>query len=137
MATGTRIYTFLTVPTEGTQLLIRSLPDEWLEIVLRLDTVGPVAIGTSQDILPSTSGKGMLLPANQETRVHLSPDATLFIAAETVNRVGVQINAIPAIEQLLSLIATSGRTTQAAAQRAVTESVPIGNFGFVGAKKKR
>jgi hypothetical protein len=131
MATSTQIYTYTTQPGV-TQLFRRALPDEWLEIILRLETAGPVAIGHLEELAPVQSGRGRLLPSNEDIIVKLSPSSTLYILSAGIDRVSIEINAIPGLEDLLKAIgASSGHANQGS-----SEKVNIGGFGFEMPKKR-
>jgi hypothetical protein len=72
----------------------------WVRVVLRLETAGPVAVSTRQDVPPVLSGKGILLGVDDITLV-LSKGQRLFYSAEAVNRVRFVVEPIPWGESLL------------------------------------
>ena len=93
------IYTYFTRPTTGKSELLYSA-EEWVRIWLSLETAGPVAVSTRQEIVPVLSGKGILL--DDQPREFLLPRGDrLYIAAESINRVKFQIEAIPYLEAIL------------------------------------
>jgi hypothetical protein len=136
MATQTKVYTYVTTPSQGTQVLVASPDNEWLDVELRLETAGPVVVGTDQALTPLIGGPGRILPANQDIVVRLSPGTRLYILSDTADRVSVQINAVPGLEQLLSVIQGSPTASR---KSAPTEVPNIGSFGFTmpAATRKR
>lgn len=131
MSTQTQVYTFFTNPSEETQLLFAALPTEWITVTCHLETAGPVSVGTSQSLAPVASGKGRLLPSNEDAVFQLSPSSRLYILSDTVNRVGIQIEASPWLEQMFRLMqhsATPGGPKTAPPNS--EKQVPIGKFGF-------
>lgn len=139
MATQTQILTFFTNPSEGTQLLYAPLSTEWITVTCHLETAGPVAVGTAQSLAPVSSGKGRLLPSGADAVFQLSPGSRLYIISDTMNRVGVQIEPSPWLEQMFRLMqhsATPGMTKKPPPD--ADKTVPIGHFGFTmpGAPKK-
>jgi hypothetical protein len=126
MATQTQVFTFTTEPGSTTPVR-RALPNEWLEMTLRLETAGPVAIGHLEDLGPAGSGKGRLLPQGADVIVKLSPGSSLYVFSASVDRVSIHINAIPGLDELLAAIGTKQQKTSAQA----TSSQPnLGSFGF-------
>jgi hypothetical protein len=80
----TEIYTYFTKPGP-TRLLYTA--EDWIEVILELQTAGPVAFSTRQEITPVLSGKGILLTTDIPRKVTLEKGDRIFIAAEAVNRV--------------------------------------------------
>ena len=112
----TDIYTYFTKPTGITQLLYSA--NDWTEVVLRLDTAGPVAYGTAEDLAPTTSGRGNLLLTGNEARFIMAPANRLFIIADTVNRLNLTFFPVPwlaqitaGLEVLIMLAATGFKPT--------------------------
>lgn len=132
MATSTEVHTYITQPGV-TQLLRRALPDEWIEIVLRLETAGPVAIGHAEELAPVLSGRGRVLPTNEDIVVKLSPSSSLYILSAGIDRISIQVNAIPGLEDLLKAI---GAAQAGHANQGSSEKVNIGGFGFNMPKKR-
>lgn len=100
MSYHTDIFTYFTKPTGLSELLYSA--ESWINISLVLETAGPVAVSTRQDVTPVLSGKGILLaPDGEPTRFVLPRGDRLYIAAEAVNRVKVVIEPFPWIEQIL------------------------------------
>lgn len=134
--TQTMIYTLQTNPTSGTgtQLVYQTQPDEWIRVTLRLETGGPVVIGHLSNLRPTTSGKGRLLPSDEDIIVDLSPTSKLFIAAEGVERVGVHITSLPGLGMVLDAIMGMGGGGGGKREAVGEKSVPLGRFGFGRAK---
>lgn len=92
------IFTYFTVP--GPTLELFAAP-KWITVKLLLETAGPVAVSTKQQIGPTLSGKGQLLPTGQQLEFTLYKGDRLYIVCEAVNRVAVTIESIPWLEQIL------------------------------------
>lgn len=96
----TDIYTYFTKPINESELLYSA--ESWVMVTLILETAGPVAVSTRQDVVPVLSGKGALLePDGEPFRFVLPKGDRLFIAAEAINRVKVIIEPFPWLEQIL------------------------------------
>ncbi len=96
----TEIYTYFTRPADGSKNFY-SAPG-WVRMGLQLETAGPVAVSTRQEVLPVLSGKGVLLPPDGEPIEFILPKGDrVFIASESVNRVKVIIEPIPWLEQIV------------------------------------
>lgn len=74
----------------------------WAKITLVLETAGPVAVGTDQKLTPVTSGIGTLLVTNQEFVITIARGTRLYVAAESVNRIRLQIEPLPWMEQIVA-----------------------------------
>lgn len=72
----------------------------WVRIRLTLETAGPVAYGLKSNLIPVLSGKGVLLETDEPMEIELSKGDVLYIAANAVSRVKVEITAIPWLEQI-------------------------------------
>lgn len=83
----------------GSQLLYSA--EDWVRVTLRLETAGPVAVSTAQEIAPVLSGKGRLLPVGDEITFILPKGDRLFIVAASSNRVSWQIEPVPWLQQIL------------------------------------
>lgn len=108
------VHTYFTV-IGGTHLLYSA--ENNVRIRLWLEDAGPVAVGTDAQLDPVLSGRGVLLetaPAPAFEQV-LSKSDRIYIAAETVNRVKVQIEPIPWLEQIDLDIARVGAAIAGAA----------------------
>jgi hypothetical protein len=74
---------------------------KWAKVTLLLQTAGPVAVGFSQTIIPVLSGKGILLATLVPAEFRVARGNKLWIASTAVNRVSVQIEEEPWLEQIL------------------------------------
>lgn len=81
----------------------------WADVVLELETAGPVAVGTRADIAPILSGKGQLLQTGVPLRFRIAKGTRLYILATAINRVKVTIEPIPWAEEILAAINAIGR----------------------------
>lgn len=95
----TQLETYFTNRIGETQLLYSA--EDWVRVTLRLQTAGPVAVSTRQQIVPVLSGLGILLPVDDWVSFILPKGDRLFIAAEATNRVSIQIEPIPWLAQIL------------------------------------
>ena len=76
-----------------------------MRVRLMLETAGPVAIGTRDDVAPPLSGKGILLPGgNVEVTIVLNKGDRLYSASTALNRVRFIAEPIPWMEQVSSMI---------------------------------
>lgn len=100
-STKTRINTYFSVPGE-TKLLYSA--EGWIRIRLTLEDAGPVAVGTDQNLLPVLSGRGRLLPTNEEFHFTLSKGDRVYIAAEAINRVAFTVEPIPYLESIEKIL---------------------------------
>ena len=96
--TKTRAYTYFTVAGE-TKLLYSA--EGWVKARLNLEDAGPVSIGMDQNITPVLSGKGILLPTNEEVEFYISRGDRIFIAAESINRVRFIVEPVPFLGSIL------------------------------------
>jgi hypothetical protein len=102
----TEIYTYFTRPpgADGKASLLYSA-ESWIRAELVLETAGPVAVSTRQEIFPVLSGKGILLEADGEPIEFLLPRGDrLFIAAESINRVKFVVEPLPWGDQIIHLL---------------------------------
>jgi len=97
----TDVYTYFTAPG-GTSLLL-SLP-HWSLVTLRLESAGPVTVGTREDLRPVGSGKGRLLPSNEDVKIVMVPLTRLYISADSLQRVSVQVEPYPWLFEILTAI---------------------------------
>jgi hypothetical protein len=94
-------YNFLT-KTGSTQLLL-SLP-QWTKITMRLNTAGPVVVGTREQLDPVISGKGAPLVTDQEFEMLIGPNTRVYYFATGINSVTIKVEAIPWMLTIASLI---------------------------------
>lgn len=100
---GTDIYTYRTPATGESQLLFSA--SKWARVTLALETAGPVAIGTRQDVTPVLGGRGVLLePDGEPLQFLMGLGDRLYIAAEADNRVKVIIEPLPWLEQVVTTL---------------------------------
>ena len=59
----------------------------WAQIILTLETAGPVAVGNSSQIVPVLSGKGQLLETGVPMAFNIAKGTRLYIASTSINRV--------------------------------------------------
>lgn len=76
----------------------------WARITLTLETAGPVAVGQNQQLTPVLSGKGQLLQTNVPTVFNVGKGNKIYVAATTVNRIKVCVEAIPWLETITGLL---------------------------------
>lgn len=100
---NTEIYTYFTTRIGSSELLYSA--KQWVEVTLRLETAGPVAVSTKQEIVPVLSGAGILLPVDDDFNFVLSQENRIWIAATAVNRVNVCIKPIPYLGSILRTMA--------------------------------
>ena len=105
-ANHTEIYTYFT-QVGGSRLLYSS--EGWIRVRMKLETAGPVAIGTRQEITPVLSGRGILLDTDGEYETVLAKGDRLFMASETVNRVKFTVEPIPFLGQIAFELAANTR----------------------------
>ena len=94
----TEVYSIFTEPTATSQLIYSA--ENFVVIELLLETAGPVAVGTSAQIAPVLSGKGVLLVPGVPYRRQLAKGVRFYITSETVNRVSLAIDPVPWLEQI-------------------------------------
>jgi len=101
-----QIFTYFTKATvPGQQPAILYNGDRlWTRLTLTLETAGPVAIGQSSQINPVLSGKGELLATGVPTPITLAKGNMIYIASTSVNRVKVQIEPLPWLEQITATL---------------------------------
>ena len=99
---NTEISTYFTSRIGTSELLYSA--EDWVEITLRLETAGPVAVSTRQEIVPLLSGKGVLLPVDDDFTFILPRGNRLYIAASAVNRVNFCVKPYPYINQALNVL---------------------------------
>lgn len=74
--------------------------ENWSTVRLTLRSAGPIAVGTASDLMPLTSGKGILL-VTDEPYVTVVPGGTrIYAAAGAINRLNVTIEPVPWLEQI-------------------------------------
>lgn len=77
----------------------------WAKVTLTLETAGPVAAGTKQNLLPVLSGAGIVLDTDVPIAFTISKGNQLYIAANAVSRIKIQIESFPWVEQIAGTVA--------------------------------
>lgn len=85
----------------GNRLLYSA--EEWVVVRLRLETAGPVAVSTREQVAPVLGGQGVLLNAD-DLEFTLPKGDRLFYTAAAVNRVRVIIEPVPWLERILRTV---------------------------------
>ena len=111
----TEVSTYFTQPSSEQQLMYSA--ENWVRFKVTLETAGPVAIGTSEQIAPVLSGKGRLLDTGTEYEIYLARGSRIYVASESVNRLSVTIEPIPWMEQLSGEIVNVAQTVASTFQR--------------------
>ena len=107
---ATEIYTFFARPTTDGQLpVIYNGDRQYAQVILTLETAGPVAVSTKQQILPTLSGKGQLLETNFPLSFTLAKGNRLWVSTTSLNRIKVTIQPLPWLEQFAGLLALIAR----------------------------
>lgn len=102
---ATEIYTFFAKPSANGQLPVLYNGDrQYAQVILTLETAGPVAVSTKQNILPVLGGTGALLDTNVPMTFTLSKGNRLWVATTSLNRIKVVIQPLPWLEQLAGLL---------------------------------
>lgn len=100
----------------GNRLLYSA--EEWVVIRLRLETAGPVAVSTREQVAPVLGGQGILL-SPEEVEFTLPKGDRLFYTAAAVNRVRVIIEPVPWLERIL-------RTVELGFEQTISGLDPLG-----------
>jgi hypothetical protein len=100
-------YTYLTsIPTAASQdtKILYNADRNWATITLTLETAGPVAVGDKQNITPVLSGKGIVLQTGVPKKLTIPKGTKLYIAATAVNRVSIELEPLPWLEQMTAAL---------------------------------
>jgi hypothetical protein len=89
---------------QGATTIIYNGDRQWARVTLTLETAGPVAVGTAQNIGPALSGKGQLLTTNVPVTFTIAKGSRLYVVATGVNRVKRSVEPVPWLEQITGLI---------------------------------
>ena len=89
----------------------------WARVTLTLETAGPVAAGTRQNLLPVLGGAGIVLDTDVPITFTISKGNQLYIAANAVSRVKIQIESLPWLEQIAGTVAQVADTAMAFARK--------------------
>lgn len=110
---ATEIYTFFARPSPDGQLPILYNGDrQFAQVIMTLETAGPVAVSTKQQILPVLSGKGQLLETGVPLAFSLAKGQRIYVATSSINRIKVTVQPFAWLEQfagLLGLLAGLGK----------------------------
>jgi len=102
---ATEIYTFFArLPTDGQLATIYNGDRQYAQVILTLETAGPVAVSTKQQILPVLSGKGQLLETGVPLSFVLAKGNRLYVATSSLNRIKVTVQPPPWLEQFAGLL---------------------------------
>lgn len=118
---NTQIYTYFTVV--GNSDLLFTAPG-WVTVKLTLETAGPVAVSTSQDVQPVLSGRGALLPPGVEIAFTLPKGNRLYVGSAAVNRVKVVVEPLPWLQSLAISIDRNTKSIVRSVQNAVNAFRP-------------
>lgn len=89
----------------------------WAKVTLVLETAGPVAVGTKQNLFPVLGGAGILLDTDVPQELTISKGNQLFIAANAVSRVKVKIESLPWLEQIAGTVSVVADAATAFARK--------------------
>lgn len=133
-----RTYTLFTNGPFGVTHSIIEDASSWLRVKLRLETAGPVAVGTNPDLGVVLGGHGALLGAD-EMEVVLKKNDDLYYVSNATNRVRVIIEAIPWQEQILITLSDTVKTLLSL-RKDPKKPPPTGrkpgpNFGNIGGRR--
>lgn len=78
----------------------------WVKVTMILQTAGIVVWGPRADLSPITSGRGSQLVTNVPTIATVAKGSRIYYLASAVNRVSVQIEALPWLEEITALVTT-------------------------------
>ncbi len=87
----------------------------WARVVVELKTAGPVAVGTSSELAPVGSGKGILLTTDVPVEFVVARGTRIYIAATALNRVSLTVMPIPWLEQIAALMRSAAQSLVALA----------------------
>jgi hypothetical protein len=107
---ASEIYTYFAKPsTDGQLQILYNADRQYAQVVLTLETAGPVAVSTKQNILPVLSGKGRLLQTGQDSTFTLAKGNRLYVATTSLNRIKVVVQPLPWLEQITGLLVRGAR----------------------------
>ena len=85
---------------DGKTPLIYNGDRRWVKVTLTLQTAGIVVWGTRAELGPIASGNGNELQTNVPVSITIAKGSRLYYLASAVNRVSVQIEPLPWLEQI-------------------------------------
>jgi hypothetical protein len=96
-------FTKVPIPGESPQIIYNG-DRLWARVTLTLETAGPVVVGENQQLQPVLSGKGQLLETDVPVTFNIGKGSKLYVAANTVNRIKVCVEALPWLETITGLL---------------------------------
>lgn len=108
----------------GTSELFYSA-NQSVKVTFILETAGPVVISTRAEVVPVLSGKGLSLRTGVPVTWHYPKGSRLYYGCAALNRVGIVIEPIPWMDQVVHEI------------RGVAKTVGRGAEAIVGALRAR
>ena len=102
MATRIRLFPVSSTPEE-----IINTRFNWVYLKLKKESSGHVVFGTSQELMPVESGRGISLMADEWTDMLLSPSTILYVAAPTNEQIAIVEQIVPLNEIVDALIKLS------------------------------
>lgn len=101
----TEMYTFFARPNPTGRFTVLYNGDrQFAQLVLTLETAGPVAVATKQQLDPTLSGKGQLLETGMPLTFFVAKGNRVYISATSLNRIKVTVQPLPWLEQLTGLL---------------------------------
>ena len=102
---STELYTFFARPvTDGRFVVLYNGDRQFAEVVLTLETAGPVAVSRSQQLAPVLSGKGQLLETGVPLTFFVAKGNRIFVAATSISRIKVTVQPLPWLEQITGIL---------------------------------
>ena len=103
---ATEIYTFFArpQPPQTPFTVLYNGDRQFAQVILTLETAGPVAVSTKQQIDPVLSGKGQLLETGVPLSFFLAKGNRLYVATTSINRIKVTVQPLPWLEQFAGLL---------------------------------
>ena len=91
----TEMYTFFARPvTDGRFVVLYNGDRQAAEVILTLETAGPVAVATKQQLDPVLSGKGQQLETGVPLSFNISKGNRIYVAATSISRIKVTIQPV-------------------------------------------
>jgi len=101
----TETSTFFARPSvDGQPVVLYNGDRKYAQIVLTLETAGPVVIGNKQQLYPITSGKGQRLETGVPFTFTVAKGSRLWIATTSINRLKVTVEPLPWLEQITGIL---------------------------------
>ena len=107
---ATEIYTFFAKPvTDGRFVVLYNGDRQFAQVVLTLETAGPVAVSQKQQLDPVLSGKGQLLETGVPLTFFIAKGNRIYVAATAISRIKVTVEPFPWLEQFAGLLTLLAR----------------------------